>query len=306
MKLSAGIFAIALLAFGTLIPGSAKAKTGNTLVEEEVNKEIEKYVEARYTDLIRKCLKREDYSCVALPNPNWDNFNFDKFKRECNILVAYTPDDIIISSGYLNQTMKEDNYYIGTGISPALDTSEKEQPIDIILFGVRRPKAGKGSRDDEPFFGFAPEMTRKMKEYKRLDFFHNIFDKSLSKIKPFLEKNHPDGPVTHMINLKKIGTAGLIKFKADLGKNKFAIPKKVLEKVPEWKNVDNLNWINVTEPYYNIQVWGFYDGKTFHHPTRLSGFGFTHDKIPLTRDNRQKDVKIDPSYYMPDGSLKQP
>merc|ERR1711974_60729 len=200
--------------------------------------------------------------------------------------------------------MKEDNYYIGTGITPH-DPDTTNTTIDVILFGVRRPKAGKGSRYDEPLFGFAPEFINGTTEYKRLDFFRNIFDKSLSKIKPFLRKNHPDGPVTHMINLKKIGSAGLIKFKADLGKNKFAIPKKVLEKVPKWKNLKHLNWINMTEPYYHWQTRGFHDGKTL---TGLSEeTGLSYYKIPLTWNNKtQKDVKIDPSYYMPDGSLKQP
>jgi len=297
MKLSAGFLAIALLAFGTLIHGSASAKTGDTLVEEDVNEEIEKYIEAKYTDLIRKCQNTTDTGCFAFPDRC--DITFDKFKRECNILIAYTPDDLIISSGYLNRTIKEDNYYVGTGISLSEDSN------DTILFGIRRPKAGKGSRDDQPLFGFLPEMTHDKNEYKRLDFFHNIFDKSLSKIKPFLRKNHPNGPVTHMINLKKIGSAGLIKFKADLGENKFAIPKKVLEKVPKWENVEHLNWINMTEPYYNVQTWGFHDGKTL---TKLSNFGQSYDKVPLTRDNNkiQKAVKIDPSYYMPDGSLKRP
>merc|ERR1712108_120088 len=107
---------------------------------------------------------------------------------------------------------------------------------------------------------------------------------------------------THVINLKKISSAGLIKFKADLGKNKFAIPKKVLEKVPKWKNLKHLNWINMTEPYYNVQTCGLYNGKAL---TGIRDLTMSYEKVPLTRDNnkRQKDVKIDPSYYMPDGSL---
>jgi len=299
MKLSAGI---ALLALGLLIPGSARAKTGTTLVEEEAKKQIDKHIESRYTDLIRKCKERKDYGCFG--SPSRCHKNFDKFKRECNSFVAYTPDGIIISSGYLNRTI-EDNYYIGAGILgySIIKEDGSEAARDLILFGIRRPKAGKGSNDDEPLYGFIPKLEEQ--KYKRLDFLHNMFDKSLSKIKPFLQKNHPDGPVTHMINLKKIGS-GLIKFKADLGKNKFAIPKNVVEKVPEWKNVEHLNWINTTEPYINAQTWGFHDGHKFTE-TGLVGYAESAVKVPLTRDNkRQKDVKIDPSYYMPDGSLKRP
>merc|ERR1711974_237613 len=85
----------------------------------------------------RKCQKRDDYSCFTLPNDC--DITFDKFKRECKILIAYTPDEIIISSGYLNRTMQEDNYYIASGITPH-DPDTTNTTIDVILFGVRRPK----------------------------------------------------------------------------------------------------------------------------------------------------------------------
>jgi len=381
MKLSAGILAIALLAFGTLIPGSARAKTacqdvepncaqinhglndcadpffmtnckktcklcglsgndsgngsetksyrqaghfpnmpggtvwrqmlqkgakagisdaGNTLLEEDRSTQIDKHVEERYTELLRNCKERMDYHCLEYPDYCFSGkpgVNFDQFKNKCSLLIANTADWIIISSGF-NVT---EDYYVGLGIYSDRYNNPNNQTRDVILFGVRRPKAGKGSGDDEPLFGFAPKMTRNTTEYKRLDFLHNMFDKSFSKIKPFLERNHPDGPITHMISLNDLGS-GLITFKADLGKNKFAVPKKVLKKVPEWKNVEHLNWINMTEPYYYALNLGIHDGKTF---TRLLNQGLTKFKLPLTTSNKeQKNVEIDPTYFMPDGSMK--
>jgi len=112
------------------------------------------------------------------------------------------------------------------------------------------------------------------------------------------------GPITNKFKIMKIHPYQ-IKFKADLGKKtKFAIPKKVLKEVPEWKNEKHLNWINMTQEYYFVLTWGNHNGKTL---TKLKGAVVSSDKAPLPGwiDPRQaKRDLVRPDYFKPDGCIK--
>ena len=60
-------------------------------------------------------------------------------KSKCDLLAMIKEESIELSSGW---TVKENNHFIGMGVTPTKNKDPNKRQEDVIFIGVRRPNAG--------------------------------------------------------------------------------------------------------------------------------------------------------------------
>jgi len=254
--------------------------------------EMQKMTKEFYEKEIRECHERNDIECLDLPG-NCIVDGFSSFKSKCDLLAMIKEESIELSSGW---TVKENNHFIGMGVTPTKNKDPNKRQEDVIFIGVRRPNAAKSYHDDKPFFAFLPEVT-KNPEYKTLEFMSHLLGGSFQPVTDFAD--YPGAPMTAKFNL--VGIPHLLKFKLDLGNNSsFTLTKDVLSGVPKLKDESNIALLNMTKNYHYVLLGGLHDGQKI---TEIQVASVSKESFAIRNMNIDIGNEIDAEYYLPNGTL---